>query len=37
MRAEFFFAGMRAQWDEGGGKLLLGHNTDGGAVMLPPI
>jgi hypothetical protein len=37
MRAEFCFTGMRAQWDEGGGKILLGDNTGGGAVMLRPI
>jgi hypothetical protein len=37
MRAEFFFAGMRAQWDEGGGKILLGDNTVGGVEILRPI
>jgi hypothetical protein len=37
MRAEFLFAGMRAQWDEGGRKILLGDNTSGGAAMLRPI
>lgn len=29
MRVEFFHAGIKAQWDEGGG-ILLGDNTDGG-------
>ena len=28
---------MKAQWDEGGGRILLGDNTGGGAVMLRPI
>jgi hypothetical protein len=30
MRVEFFRAGMKAQGDEGGGRILLGDNTDGG-------
>jgi quinol-cytochrome oxidoreductase complex cytochrome b subunit len=28
---------MKAQWDEGSGRILLGDNTGGGAVMLQPI
>jgi hypothetical protein len=46
MRVEFFYAGIKAQWKEGGG-MLLGDNADGGgrrerggagwAVMLQPI
>ena len=28
---------MRAQRGEGGGRILLGDNTDGGAIMLRPI
>jgi hypothetical protein len=28
---------MKAQWDEGRGRILLGDNTGGGAVMLWPI
>jgi hypothetical protein len=35
--AEFFVAGVKAQWDEGGGGILLGDNTSGGVVMLRPI
>jgi len=27
MRSEFFFAGMKTQWDEGVRRLLLGDNT----------
>jgi hypothetical protein len=36
-RVEFFRAVVKAQWDEGGGRLLLGDNTGGGAVMLRPV
>jgi hypothetical protein len=36
-RAGFFFEGMKAQWDEGGGRVLLGDNTCGGVVTLLPI
>ena len=32
-----FLAAMKAQRDEGGGRILLGDNTGVGAVMLPPI
>jgi len=28
---------MKAQCDEGGGRLLLSDNTGGGAVMLRPV
>jgi hypothetical protein len=35
--AECFLAGMKAQWDEDGGRILLGDNTGGRAVMLRPI
>jgi hypothetical protein len=34
MDAEFFRAGMKQKWDEGGGRVLLGDNTRGGEVML---
>jgi len=34
MRAEFFLSEMKDQWDEGGGGILLGDNTDSGAVVL---
>jgi len=27
--AEIFLAGMKAQWDEGGGRTMLGDNTGG--------
>jgi hypothetical protein len=37
MRAEFFLAGMKAQWDEGGGWILLGDNTGGGSTLNPSI
>jgi hypothetical protein len=37
MRAEFFLAGMVERGDEEGGRILLGDNTDRGAVMLRPI
>jgi hypothetical protein len=36
-RAEFFLAGMKAHWDEGGRRILLGDNTGSGAVMLRPV
>jgi hypothetical protein len=32
--ADFFLAVIKAQQDESGGKILLGDNTSGGAVML---
>ena len=32
--AEFFRTGMKALWDEGGGRMLLGNNTGGGALEL---
>jgi hypothetical protein len=28
---------MKTQWDEGSGRILLGDNTDNGAVMLRPF
>jgi hypothetical protein len=34
MDAEFFLAGMKQKWDEGGGRVLLGDNTRGGEIML---
>ena len=34
---KFLLAGMRAQQDDGGGRILLGDNTGVGAVMLRPI
>ena len=34
---EIFAAGMKALSDEGDGRILLGDNAGGGAVMLPPI
>jgi hypothetical protein len=37
MLTEFFLAAMKAQRDEGGGRILLGDNTGFGTVMLPPI
>jgi hypothetical protein len=36
-RAEFFVQGMKAPWDESGGRILLGDNTDCGAVLMRPI
>jgi hypothetical protein len=30
----FFFAGMKAQRDESGGRILLGNNTGCGAIVL---
>jgi hypothetical protein len=32
-----FYSGMKAQWDEGFGRILLGDNTNGNEVMLRPI
>jgi hypothetical protein len=37
MRAEFFLTGMVERGDEDGERILLGDNTDSGAVMLQPI
>lgn len=38
MHVKFLFlAGMTAQWDEGGGRVLMGNNIGGRAVMLWPI
>ena len=37
MLAEFFLVEIKAQRDQGGGRILLGENTCGGAVMLRPI
>jgi hypothetical protein len=37
MPAEFSFAVTKAQWAEGGGRILLGNNVGGMAVMLQPI
>jgi hypothetical protein len=34
---EKFLQGMKAQKDEGNGRILLGDNTGGGAVMLRSI
>jgi len=34
--AEFLLEGMRAQRDEGDGRILLSDNTGGGTVMLGP-
>jgi hypothetical protein len=36
-RAEILLADMKEQWDERGGRILLGENTGGGAVMRGPI
>ena len=36
-RAVFFTPGIKAQRDEGGGRIKLGDNTDGRAVMLWPM
>jgi len=36
-REAISFAGMKAQRDEGGGRIMLGDNTRGGVVMLWPI
>jgi len=35
--AKFFLVGMKGHRDEGDGRILLGNNTSGGAVMLWPI
>lgn len=35
MGPEFFRVEIKVQWDEGGGRILLGDVTGGGAVMLP--
>jgi hypothetical protein len=35
--AKFFLAGMKAKWDEAGGRILLGDNTGGRIVLLQPI
>jgi hypothetical protein len=35
--AEFFLPGMKAQWDEGDGRILLGDNTDSRGFVLRPI
>jgi hypothetical protein len=37
MRAEIFLQEMEAQRGEGGGRILLGDNTSGGATMLQLI
>ena len=37
MCVELFIARLKTQWEEGGGRLLLGNNTGGGAVMFWPI
>jgi hypothetical protein len=34
MQTEFFIAAIEAQWEEGGGRILLGDNTGVGEVML---
>jgi hypothetical protein len=37
MCAKFLLAGIKAQLDDDGGRILLGDNTGGGAVVLRPI
>jgi len=37
MLAGFFLAEMKAQWDKGSGKILLGDNTGDETAMTPPI
>ena len=37
MRSEYFLAVMKAHGNEGGGRILLGDNTGGGADMVRPI
>ena len=37
MGAEFFLAGVNAQWDESGGRILLGDNTGIETIMQRPI
>jgi hypothetical protein len=34
MRSRYYFAGMEAQRCEGGRRILVGDNTDGGAYLL---
>ena len=34
---EYLFAGMKAQWDGGGGRPPMGESTDGRAIVLGPI
>ena len=34
MDGNFFLAGMKQKWDEGGERVLLGDNTKGGEIML---
>jgi hypothetical protein len=36
-RTKFVIAVNKAQWDEGGGRILLGDDAGGGAVMMQPI
>jgi hypothetical protein len=36
-RAEFFLMRTKVPWEESGGRILLGRNTGGWAVMLRPI
>ena len=36
-RAEIFFAGLKAQWDEDGVRILLGDNAGYGMIVLRPI
>jgi hypothetical protein len=33
----FYFAGIKAKLDEGGGRILLGDNSSAGVVFLRPI
>jgi hypothetical protein len=35
-RAKFYFAGLKAQRDEGGGRIFLGDNIGSVAIMLIP-
>ena len=35
--AEFLLAGMKAEWDAGGGRIVLGDTTGGWAVILRPV
>lgn len=37
MCTKLFLVEMKAQWDKGDGKILLGGNTAGGVVVLWPI
>lgn len=34
---QVFLCGMKAEWDEGDGRILLGDNTSGEAVILQPL